>query len=186
MAFSGELDRSRVLVATARALADETGSAAFTVAQLTSRAGLSFKAFYSCFRSKDDLLLALLAEDSRRGADVLEARISDRTGTDALQAYVFELFDMLTPPEALGYAGVLVREYRRLAELHDGELRDALAPLVDLLARHIDSDDPKRDARTMFAVLLDGIHGVVVGRIADTEELARYLQRFCMQGVVGR
>ena len=50
---------------------------------------------------------------------------------------------MLTPPEALGYAGVLVREHRRLTELHDGELRDALAPLVDLLAVHIDSDDPE-------------------------------------------
>ena len=186
MTFSGELDRPQQLVATARALADETGSAAFTVAQLTSRAGLSLKAFYSCFRSKDDLLLALLAEDSRRGADVLAVRIGSRTGADALQAYVFELFDMLTPPEALGYAGVLVREYRRLAELHDGELRDALAPLVDLLALHIDSDDPKRDARTMFVVLLDGIHGIVVGRITDTHELARYLQRFCMQGVVGR
>ncbi|HEV7525447.1 MAG TPA: hypothetical protein VGP92_10805, partial [Acidimicrobiia bacterium] len=106
-----------------------------------------------------------------------------RSGDAALRAYVFELFDLLTPAEAVGYAGVLVREYRRLTELHDGELRDALAPLVDLLARHIDSDDPKRDARTMFAVLLDGIHDVVVGRVADTGELARYLHRFCTEGI---
>ena len=72
-------------MAAARALADETGSAAFTVAQLTSRPGLSLKAFYACFRSKDDLLLALLAEDSRIGADVLAERIGARTGADALQ-----------------------------------------------------------------------------------------------------
>jgi len=186
MTFSGGLERPQVLVASARALANETGSAAFTVAQLAGRAGLSLKAFYTCFQSKDDLLLALLAEDSRIGADVLAARIGSREGPDALRSYVFELFDMLTLPGAIGYAGVLVREHRRLTELHDDELRDALAPLVDLLARHIDSEDPKRDARTMFAVLLEGIHDIVVGRVADTRELARYLQRFCTEGVGGR
>ena len=93
---------------------------------------------------------------------------------------------MLTLPGALGYAGVLVREHRRLTEVHDDALRDALAPLVDLLARHIDSDDAKRDARTMFAVLLEGIHDIVVGRAADPHELARYLERFCTRGVAGR
>jgi AcrR family transcriptional regulator len=186
MTFSGELGRPQRLVASARALANETGSAGFTVAQVAGRSGLSLKAFYSCFHGKDDLLLALLAEDSRIGADVLATRIDTRRGEVALRAYVSELFDMLTLPGAIGYAGVLVREYRRLTELHDEELRDALAPLVDLLARHIDSDDPKRDARTMFAVLLEGIHDIVVGRVADTRELAGYLQRFCTEGVAGR
>jgi len=186
MTFSGRVEMPQLLVASARALANETGSAAFTVAQLTARAGLSFKAFYTCFHSKDDLLLALLAEDSRIGAEVLADRISPREGPEALRSYVFELFDMVTLPGAIGYAGVLVREHRRLTESHDEELRDALAPLVDLLARHIDSDDAKRDARTMFAVLLDGIHDIVVGRVADNRELARYLERFCTEGVGGR
>ncbi|MDP9335041.1 MAG: TetR/AcrR family transcriptional regulator [Actinomycetota bacterium] len=185
MTFSEELDRPLRFVASARVLANETGSAAFTVAQLATRAGLSLKAFYSCFRSKDDLLLALLAEDSGIGADVLAGRIGTRTGPAALRAYVFELFDMLTPAEAMGYAGVLAREYRRLNQVHHDELRDALAPLVDLLARFIETDDPKRDALTMFAVLLDGVHDVVFGRVADTQELARYLHGFCVQGVGG-
>jgi AcrR family transcriptional regulator len=182
MTFSGEPDRAQRLVASARTLAGETGSAAFTVAHVAAHAGLSLKAFYSCFRSKDDLLLALLAEDSLIGAEVLAERVGTRAGEDALRTYVFELFDFLTLPGAIGYAGVLVREHRRLTEAHAEELRDALAPLVDLLARNIDSDDPKRDARTMFAVLLDGIHEVVVGRVADTRELAGYLARFCIRG----
>src|SRR5438552_11745709 len=185
MTFSEELDRPLRLVASARVLANETGSAAFTVAQLATHAGLSLKAFYSCFRSKDDLLLALLAEDSSIGAEILAGRIGTRTGSAALRAYVFELFDMLTPAEAMGYAGVLSREYRRLKQVHHEELRDALAPLVDLLARFIDTDDSKRDAFTMFAVLLDGVHDVVFGRVADARELARYLHRFCVQGVGG-
>jgi AcrR family transcriptional regulator len=180
-----EADRRQAFVAAARALANETGSAAFTVAQLTTRAGLSLKAFYACFQSKDDLLLALLGEDSRMGAEVLAGVIGDRCGPEGINAYVSGLFAMLTPTGAVGYAGVLVREYRRLIEFHDDELRDAVAPLVDLLARDINSDDPKRDARTMFGVLLDGIHDVVVGRVADAGELATYLERFCTRGVCG-
>jgi AcrR family transcriptional regulator len=180
-----EADRRQAFVAAARALANETGSAAFTVAQLTTRAGLSLKAFYACFQSKDDLLLALLGEDSRMGAQVLAGVIGDHCGPAGINAYVSGLFAMLTPTGAVGYAGVLVREYRRLIEFHDDELRDAVAPLVDLLARDINSDDPKRDARTMFGVLLDGIHDVVVGRVADAGELATYLERFCTRGVCG-
>lgn len=186
MSFSeGEPGRPQLLVAAARDLANETGSAAFTVAQLTARAGLSLKAFYACFPGKDELLLALLAEDSRLGADALADRVGTREGGDALRAYVVELFDMVVIPGAIGYAGVLVREYRRLTEFHDDELRDALAPLVDLLARYIVSDDPKRDARTMFAVLLDGIADIVVGRAPDARELALYLTNFCVSGIGG-
>jgi AcrR family transcriptional regulator len=186
MTFSEEPDRRQRLIDAARTLANETGSAAFTVAQLTANAGLSLKAFYACFRAKDDLLLALLAEDSRLGAEFLAQYIGVRSGADGLSAYVTGLFDMLTPPGALGYAGVLVREHRRLTEFHDEDLRIALAPLVDLLATKIESEDPKRDARTMFAVLLDGIHDIVVGRVADPQELARYLERFCTRGVGDR
>ncbi len=175
--------RADLLVEAARDLASETGSAAFTVAQVTTRAGLSFKAFYGCFHGKDDLLLALLAADSRRGVAVLETRIGTRRGADATEAYVIELFDMLGLPGALGYASILVREYRRLAEQHNRELRDALAPLVDLLARDLSTADPERDARTMFGVILDGIHEVVVHPDVDRAELARYIHRFCTQGV---
>src|SRR5437764_14117880 len=114
--------RPERLVEAARDLATETGSAAFTVAQVTSRAGVSLKSFYRCLPGKDDLLLALLGADSKLGATVLAERIGARSGDDAIKAYVTELFDMLSLPGAAGYAGVLVREYLRLNEHHDGEL----------------------------------------------------------------
>jgi len=186
--FSNELTAEELdtrpdrLVEAARELANETGSAAFTVAQVTQRAELSLKSFYACFRGKDELLLALLGADSEIGAGVLAGRIAPRTGAEGLEAYFVELFDMLTLPGALGYAGVLVREYGRLVEHYDVELRSALAPLVDLLASFLVSPDP-RDAETMFAVLIGGIREVVVGRAANPAELAGYLHRFCTEGV---
>jgi AcrR family transcriptional regulator len=170
-------------LAAARDLANETGSAAFTVAQLTGRAGLSLKAFYGCYRSKDDLLLALLTADSAIGAEVLAERMGDRTGADGVHAFVSELFEMLALPGAAGYAGVLVREYLRLAEHHFDELRTALEPLLTLLAKNISTDQPNRDALTMFGVLLGGIYDVVIGR-AQADEIAEYLHQFCAFGVV--
>jgi AcrR family transcriptional regulator len=175
--------RAQRFVDAARELANETGSAAFTVAQVTAAAGLSLKSFYACFRGKDDLLVALLATESRIGAEILEQRLAEHGDTDPVHVFVTELFEMVLLPGADGYAGVLVREHRRLVE-HDADAqRLALSPLVDLLAHAIGTAGAKRDAETMFAVLLDGIHDVVVGRTDDPRELAEYLYRFCTLGL---
>ena len=179
------LDR---FVGATRDLANETGTSAFTVQQVTERAGLSLKSFYRCFAGKDDLLVALLEEDSLLGAAILsEVVAAHASATDRVQAYVLGIFDLITHPGALGYAGLLVREHRRLAEECPDDLRRALAPMVDLLAEQIagaveggstSGEDAGRDARTAFALLLDGIHEVTLGRV-DARDQAEYLWRFC-------
>jgi AcrR family transcriptional regulator len=187
------VERMERLVAAARELANETGTAAFTVTQVTERAGLSLKSFYRCFPGKDELLIALLEEDSRVGASMLaEATAPRPEGVERLRAYVDGLFEFLTLPGALGYAGVLVREHRRLAEGHPVELRAALAPLIDMLAAELAAAglseevgrDPSRAAETVFGVLLSGINDVALGR-AEPREVAIYLWRFCWAGLRG-
>ncbi|MFM8236238.1 MAG: TetR/AcrR family transcriptional regulator [Actinomycetota bacterium] len=177
--------RPEALVDAARVLANETGDAAFTVAQVTARAGCSLKTFYRCFRGKDDLLLALLATESRTGADLLAERLGDRTGPGALGAFTAELFAMLRLPGAAGYAGVLAREHLRLGEHHDTELRAALAPLLELLAARLGTETAARDAEIVFGVLLGGIRDVVFGRVGDLDAHAAALARFCCGGVWG-
>lgn len=187
-------DRLQRLVSAARDLANETGSAAFTVNQVARQAGVSLKSFYGCFAGKDELLLALLEEDSRTGAVLLEEAIARRTDpVERLHAYVTGLFGMLTHPGAIGYAGVLVREHRRLSEEHPDELRIALSPLVDLLANELKQTarsgatsvtDAERTAATVFGVLLGGITDVTAGR-ADPRETAGWLWEFCWSGVQG-
>jgi len=186
-----DVDRMERCVAAARELATETTSANFTVAQIAARARLSLKSFYRCFPGKDELLLALLEDDSHIGARVLALRVAERAETpgDALHAYVTELFALVSESGQLGYASVLVREHRRLSEAYPLELRVALAPLVELLAEHIDAatetSDARRDAETMFRILLQGIDDVVVGRVTDARELAEYLWQFCWTGLTG-
>jgi AcrR family transcriptional regulator len=182
------------LVAAARELAGETGAASFTVAQVVERAGQSIKSFYRSFESKDDLLLALVEEDTRTGADLLAAAVNRRrTPADRLRAYVTGLFKLLTEPGASGYAGVLVGEHRRLSEERPDDLDAALVSLVGLLeheitaaadAGAIEVDDPARATATVFGVLLNGVHDVTV-RGADPLAVGEQLWQFCWNGLGG-
>ena len=89
---------------------------------------------------------------------------------------------------------MLVREHRRLAEVHPDALRHALAPLLDVLAAELDAaaragvvvtTDPARDAQTIFGLVLEGINDVTTGR-ADPLEHAGYLWQFCFNGLHAR
>ena len=181
------VERLELFLRAARDLANAEGSASFTVAQVSRQAGSSLKSFYRCFAGKDDLLVALLEEDSRLGASILAERDDAHADATArVRGYVLGVFELLTHPGALGYARVLVQEHRRLAEERPDELRAALAPMVDLLASEIAratdrgvavSNDPARDAQTIFVLVLEGIHQVALGR-ADPLEQADYLWRF--------
>jgi AcrR family transcriptional regulator len=182
------VERLERLVGAARDLANDSGSAAFTVADVSRAAGLSLKSFYRCFAGKDDLLVALLEEDSRLGAEILAARLAPLDDPGArVREYVLGVFEMLTHPGAVGYARMLVQEHRRLAEERPETLRAALAPMVEVLATAIAraseagvarSVEPARDAETIFVLVLEGIHEVGLGR-ADPLEQASYLWRFC-------
>ncbi len=186
------VDRLDRLVAAARDLANETGHAGFTVSQVAGRAGVSLKVFYRYFASKDDLLVALLEEDSRLGAEILRQRVGAHVDRVArLRAYVLGVFELLTLPGALGYAGVLIREHRRLSESRPEELAGALAPMIDVFADElaagaaeglVRADDLRRDAHFTFTLVLDGISQVVVGRAEPIEE-AEQLWRFVQHGV---
>jgi AcrR family transcriptional regulator len=186
------VDHLERLVDAARMLANETGSAAFTVAQVAARAGVNLKGFYRYFASKDDLLVALLEEDSRLGADLVRAQVEAHTEPEErLRAAVTGALKLTTWPGALGYAGVLIREHRRLAESRPEELNRALAPLIDVLADEVQgavdagaarAADARRVARTMFALVLEAIHDVVLGRAEALTE-AEFVWEFCWHGV---
>jgi AcrR family transcriptional regulator len=182
------VQRAQQLVAAARDLADEHHSAAFTVHDVAARAGSSLKGFYRCFAGKDDLLVALLAEDSRIGAEILGAWVQEQpTHVGRLRTCVTGLFALCALPGAEGYTRVLVSEHRRLSQERADELRAALAPVVDVITGVIadaaragaaESAAPARDAATIFSLILDGIHAVSFGR-AEPADQSDYLWQFC-------
>lgn len=122
----------------ARALVLKQGDASFTVSQVVARAGSSLKSFYRHFEGRDALVLALLKEECRRGAAVLHAAMDDTPDeVERIGTYVRGLFSLVGVGG--GYAQLLAREHLRLGYVHPVELRNALAPLLDLLVGEIDA-----------------------------------------------
>src|SRR5436305_13834521 len=100
-AATRSMERLERLLAATRDLTDATEDASFTVVEVAERAGVSLKSFYRSFTGKDDLLLALLEEDSRAGAAMVRAAL-DRTADARVERYVRTLFSLAR--EAPGYS----------------------------------------------------------------------------------
>lgn len=185
--------RARRLVDAARALAAESGSSAFTVADVASRAGVSLRSFYRQFAGRDELFLALFEEEALLGAELLTATMGEAQGPlERLRSYVVGLFGLVVTGS--GYASLLVREHLHLGERRPDELRVALAPLIDLLdveltaaaaGGHIRSVD-RHDAIIVFALILAHVHTAIL--FAPDEDAATRAARvwdFCHSALAG-
>ena len=182
--------RARSLVDAARELTAESGSTAWTVADVAARAGVALRTFYRQFGGKDELLLALFEEEASVGAEIVaDAVEGHHDPLDRVRAYVVTLFGLVVTGS--GYSSLLVREHLQLGDRHPGELRVALAPLVDLLAdelaaaaaagriRPVDHDD----AVLVFSMILAHVHAAILfsstGAGADVDTAADRLWAFC-------
>src|SRR5436309_3157444 len=178
-AASRSMERLERILDATRELTDANEDASFTVVEVADRAGVSLKSFYRSFTGKDDVLLALLEEDSRAGAAMLRAALDRTADPDArVERYVRTLFKLAR--EAPGYSRVLVQEHRRLSVERPADLAAALAPLVDLLREQIAAGtavaDPGRSAEITFAVLLDGLADVTLAGRESKEVVASVWQ----------
>jgi AcrR family transcriptional regulator len=195
-ARSRSVERLSQFVDAARQLASETGDASFTVQQVVQRSGQSLKSFYRYFEGKDGLLLALIEEDTRIGAQVLAEWVAEHDEPVArLRAYVRGLLGFLALGES-NYVGMLMREQRRLEQADPEGMAGALAPFIDLLdgllaeaiaAGVVRSGDPRRDATTVFNLGLMHLNTLGPGAdLAATEAAADYLWSFCWSGLEAR
>ncbi len=186
------VERLAGLIDAARQLAGETGSADFTVQQVVQRSGQSLKAFYKYFEGKDDLLLALIEEESRIGAAALDEIIGGRGDPlGRLRAFVQNL-SIFGSVGDRAYVRVLLRERARLAEADGERMATALAPLTELLEVLLVDladvglarpGDPRRDAAIIFDLVMANIHAQVLIDDVDGEASADYVWSFCWSGI---
>ncbi|HLI75000.1 MAG TPA: TetR/AcrR family transcriptional regulator [Acidimicrobiales bacterium] len=183
-------DVAERLVEAARRLMWEAGGPSFTVTQVVAGAGTSLKSFYRCFAGKDELLVALFADDARRGAAALAVDVDEAGSPDErLRRAVQGLFRFVSLDGRLPYAAALVREHLRLAESHPEQLRAVLHPFVALFEREVAgaqergavrSGDTARLARTLFHVVVSHLHALICHQIDDSPtDVAEDLWRFC-------
>lgn len=181
--------RAAGFVEAARALMWEEGGPGFTVTQVVAAAGSSLKSFYRCFGSKDELLVALFADDARRGADALAGIVRRRPPADRLRTAVVGLFRFLGDPGRLPYAAALVGEHLRLAQSRPDALTAVLEPFLALFETEMEAaslrgeirpGDHRRDARIVFHLVISHLHALVYHQIDDDPAvLSEELWAFC-------
>ncbi len=178
------------LVEAARELVWEAGGPTFTVTQVVGAAGTSLKSFYRCFSGKDELLVALFEDDARRGAAALASMVHvESDPLERLRVAVVGLFRFLTVDGRLPYAAALVREHLRLAESHPDQLRGVLHPFMGVFedavaaaqaAGAVRPGNARRDARTLFHLVLSHLHALICHQIEESPtEIAEELWAFC-------
>lgn len=154
-------ERSRIIEAAHRCLVDSDGGGLSVTGVLTA-AGLSTRAFYRHFGSKDALLLAMFRRDSDRvHAELTAAAAAAPTPPEALRAWIFGLLSLtadshrrrvlvMSCGELMSTAGYAAERARMAAAHH--------AVVAEILERgradgSLPWADPDADAWTITAAL---------------------------------
>lgn len=181
----------RTLVEAGLAVLRRSGAAGLTVADVLSEAGLSTRAFYRHFASKDELVLAVYEHENHRTqarlAPVLDAAPNPHA---AFEAWVDQTLALAYEPRRARRAQTLWKEAVRLHESFPSELdaiaEGVLAPLVAILERGRADGTfplarPTADARSVHAVVWDLVERRLRGDSTITLAEARaHVMRFCL------
>ena len=149
-------------------LLERRGLAGLRVEDVLDMAGLSTRAFYRHFQSKDELFLTLFEEESNRAADRLETLVeAEATPVAQVRAWVRAVLVLAYDTRLAARAGVFAREEATLAAQFpnevDGCVALQLAPLEAAITAGRDDGsfphaDPAGDARAIHH-LCSGLMG---------------------------
>lgn len=183
------LGPSNRIVAAALELIDETHGTSFTVQQVVDRAAVALQTFYRHFGSKDALILALIEEVNRVGAERIRAETAGIADPLARLAAVVKA-PILLLVGARSVGSPIIVEHIRLAQLFPDELDAAVAPyrqvLIDAIEAAAESGairpvDVLHDAEIIVRLVLNHFHGSVLGATQrDPVIEAYYTWEFCL------
>ncbi|WP_345677107.1 TetR/AcrR family transcriptional regulator [Yinghuangia aomiensis] len=185
----------RLVDATYRVV-ERTGSLDPTVREILRESGLSNQAFYRHFRSKDELLVALLDDGRRRMADYLRHRIAAaRDPAGRVRAWIEGVLAQAGDPVAAARTRPFLAHQDRLAEQFPTEQRNSaeamIGPLREVLAEVYASagaadagrPDADADALTVYRLTVACLHDHLRARTAPgPEETARVVE-FALRGL---
>jgi AcrR family transcriptional regulator len=154
------------------------------VAAILQRAGVSTRAFYRHFESKDELFLALLRQESDALADRLDRIVDEGSGdpVDQLTAWIGQMFGWMHDAELRMHLTVIdsdeVRAAKGYRETRERAHADRERSLVEILRRgRADGSfplaDPDHDAVAISAVISREMISLSPGD--DEERLRRSL-----------
>lgn len=181
------LDEVKRLITAGLSVMARTGNLDPRVIDIVREAGLSNQAFYRHFRSKDELLLAILDDGNRRLLQVLRTRLERaNSGAERARCWINVILDQArnvnaaaaTRPFAVGgarLADAFPFESARMAD----ELR---APLRSALAE-CGSPDPSLDAIAIAHMVMGSMNEHLVARTKPSSTEAERLVELALRGV---
>jgi AcrR family transcriptional regulator len=142
----------------------EPHSGPIPVAAILQRAGVSTRAFYRHFESKDELFLAMLRQESDALARRLDRIVGEASGApaDQLEAWIGHMFGWMRDAETRMHLTVIDSDEVRVAkgyrESREQAHADRERSLVEILRRGREDGsfplaDPDRDAVAISAVV---------------------------------
>jgi AcrR family transcriptional regulator len=176
-------DEVRLLVDASLAVLRRRGAAGLTVAEVLAEAGLSTRAFYRHFQSKDELVLAVFEHEARRRHAALEARLAAATSPRAaLEIWIDEMLALGFDPRRARRTQVLASEGARaqadFPEEFAAIVAGAVRPLEAVLGQ-IPGADPPRDAWSIYAVTWELVQQKLRGAPIDLAAARAHVLRFC-------
>lgn len=178
------------LVAAALALIDQTGELEPRVSEIVRRAGVHNQAFYRHFRSKRELLVAVLDHGVVILASYLRHRMSQAaTGEEQVRAWIGGVLEQALNEDAAHATRPFVLGRGRLAEAYPAEVARSEEQLTSLLIDAIErarsegalaSVDPQRDADAIYLLTLAWIGRCMVATERPTRADAHHLTEFAM------
>jgi AcrR family transcriptional regulator len=194
---SGNDDDRGCIIDAAYSCLSEAHSGPIPVAAILQRAGVSTRAFYRHFQSKDELFLAMLRQES----DALAGRLDDiahdqaRSPVDQLKAWIEEMFGLVYDEQARMHLTVIdsdeVRAAKGYRETREQAHADRERSLVAILRRGRSEGpfplaDPEHDAMAISALVS---REMAIRGTADGGELQRARGRvmsFALRALSGK
>jgi AcrR family transcriptional regulator len=163
------------------------------VSDIVRRAGLSNKAFYRHFRSKDELLLAVLEEGMQLRMQEFERRLAAAgSALDRVRAWVWVILEQAQDPTLSAATRPILAHQARLAESlgpqlwqHRDRLRESIQEILEEGKRsgELSDCDPEGDADAIQYLAMGWMHGQVLARVIPTREACERIVEFAIRGL---
>lgn len=177
-----------LLISATLAVAARRGTIEPSVREILEQAGLSTKAFYRHFRSKDELLLVTLEEGCRVLAEYLEHRMSTvPEPLDKVGAWIDGFVRQAVNPSAARRTLPWTLGAGRLAtvfpEQFDKNQATIMVPLHREIANAVkdgsgQTPDPARDARLIYGYTMDTVRYNLINDTVPNTRTVRHLINF--------
>jgi AcrR family transcriptional regulator len=157
------------------------------VSDIVARAGLSNSAFYRHFRSKDDLVLAILDDGRRTLLGYLDHLMaSASTSEGKVRRWIEGMMAQAIDPDAAAATRAVHLNAARIdgGAGEKGRRAEAeLRALLETALRDSVTSDPVRDAAVIWQAVVGSMTDLLVRGIQPSPVDVRHLAAFCVAGI---